>query len=253
MEASGERERNKMARKKIEYDNSKVVEALRPYATWTEAAKEFRFLDHILTGLANLDHDGNSRPVAMPMLYSLLSTMPVLTTEAVREATGYGKSHGSSVRRLVEMASSAFEAQLAIRVARCAAQDVSPKEQMQELKAETKVSLVQPPPDGVSTFPSPTPSPQELLLLALEQCRRAYGDTLYTALRAYHGDIGAVLEKVLGSVVNRELVEAGVLLVDHDLCATARPPVLEPPRLKQRWTSREEMWRTQRRAAKSLR
>jgi DNA relaxase NicK len=54
------------------------------------------------------------------------------------------------------------------------------------------------------------------LLIALENCRVQFGPTLYTALRAYHGDIGAVWDKVIGDHHSQTLLEAGVLLVEHE-------------------------------------
>jgi hypothetical protein len=54
------------------------------------------------------------------------------------------------------------------------------------------------------------------LAAALENCRIQYGATLFTALHAYHGDMGAVWEKILGQCHNQSLLEAGVLLVDHE-------------------------------------
>lgn len=62
----------------------------------------------------------------------------------------------------------------------------------------------------------PERAPQADLAVALENCRIQYGSTLFTALQAYHGDIGAVLDKVIGKTHNQALLEAGVLLVDHD-------------------------------------
>lgn len=62
----------------------------------------------------------------------------------------------------------------------------------------------------------PERAPQRELAAALENLRTQYGATLYTALRAYHGDIGAVWDKVVGTTHNRHLLEAGVLLVEHD-------------------------------------
>lgn len=61
----------------------------------------------------------------------------------------------------------------------------------------------------------PEREPQIDLLVALENCRVQFGPTLYTALHAYHGDIGAVWEKVLGRHHNQTLLDAGVLLVEH--------------------------------------
>ena len=62
----------------------------------------------------------------------------------------------------------------------------------------------------------PEKAPQRELAAALANCRLQYGDTLYTALRAYGGDIGAVMDKVIGDKHNQRLLEAGVMLVDHD-------------------------------------
>lgn len=58
--------------------------------------------------------------------------------------------------------------------------------------------------------------PQLDLSLALETIRRQYGSTLFTALTAHHGDIGAVWERICGKKHNQRLVSAGVLMVDHD-------------------------------------
>ena len=57
---------------------------------------------------------------------------------------------------------------------------------------------------------------QTSLSAALENCRVQFGPTLFTALHAYHGDINAVWQKILGDHHNQPLLEAGVLLVDHD-------------------------------------
>jgi phage replication initiation protein len=62
----------------------------------------------------------------------------------------------------------------------------------------------------------PERAPQTDLAAALEHCRTQYGPTLFTALMAYHGDIGAVWEKIVGKDHNTALLEAGVLMVDHE-------------------------------------
>lgn len=56
---------------------------------------------------------------------------------------------------------------------------------------------------------------QVSLAAALENARIQFGPTLFTALHAYHGDITAVWEKICGDHHNQDLLEAGVLLVDH--------------------------------------
>ena len=58
--------------------------------------------------------------------------------------------------------------------------------------------------------------PQIELQAALAHMRTQFGSTLFTALSAYHGDMGAVWEKVCGREHNLRLVEAGVLMVEHD-------------------------------------
>lgn len=62
----------------------------------------------------------------------------------------------------------------------------------------------------------PEKGPQRALAAALMNCRIQYGNTLYTGLKAYNGDLGALLEKVIGDRDNPHLVEAGVLLFDHE-------------------------------------
>lgn len=59
-------------------------------------------------------------------------------------------------------------------------------------------------------------SPQRALAAMLEIMRAQYGNTLFTALVAHHGDIGAVWDKVVGHKHNQRLLEEGVLLVDHE-------------------------------------
>jgi phage replication initiation protein len=54
------------------------------------------------------------------------------------------------------------------------------------------------------------------LQAALTNCRIQYGATLFTALAAYSGDICAVWEKIVGKEHNEALLEAGVLLHEHD-------------------------------------
>lgn len=58
--------------------------------------------------------------------------------------------------------------------------------------------------------------PQLDLAAALGNVRRQYGRALFTALVAYHGDIGAVWEKIVGREHHPDLLAAGVLLVDHE-------------------------------------
>ena len=62
----------------------------------------------------------------------------------------------------------------------------------------------------------PDRAPRRELEAALTNCRMQWGDTLYTALHAYNGDIGAVMDRIMGTKHSQRLLEAGVLLVDHD-------------------------------------
>jgi DNA relaxase NicK len=61
----------------------------------------------------------------------------------------------------------------------------------------------------------PDRAPQIDLDAALNNVLVQYGATLFTALHAYHGDIGAVWDRVVGREHNKALLEAGVLLVEH--------------------------------------
>jgi DNA relaxase NicK len=62
----------------------------------------------------------------------------------------------------------------------------------------------------------PEREPQTDLAVALENCRIQFGPTLFTAMMAYHGDMTAVWDKVIGNHHNQSLLDAGVLLVDHE-------------------------------------
>lgn len=54
------------------------------------------------------------------------------------------------------------------------------------------------------------------LQAALANLRVQYGNTLFTALTAYHGDVFRVWNQIIGRSHNQALLETGVLLVNHD-------------------------------------
>ena len=62
----------------------------------------------------------------------------------------------------------------------------------------------------------PEREPQTDLAVALENCKIQFGPTIYTALMAYNGDMTAVWDKIIGREHNMSLIEAGVLLVEHE-------------------------------------
>jgi phage replication initiation protein len=62
----------------------------------------------------------------------------------------------------------------------------------------------------------PDRAPQTDLACALAHLKTQFGPTLYTALRAYHGDMTTVWDKIVGNHHSQSLLEAGVLLVEHD-------------------------------------
>jgi DNA relaxase NicK len=61
----------------------------------------------------------------------------------------------------------------------------------------------------------PERGPQTDLRAALWWCREMYGKTLFTALVAAQGDIGAVWAQIVGKGHNTALLDAGALVVDH--------------------------------------
>ena len=56
------------------------------------------------------------------------------------------------------------------------------------------------------------------LLRYLEQIRRQWGTTLFTALTVYQGDVFDVWKRICGREHNERLVRAGVLLLDRFAC-----------------------------------
>jgi phage replication initiation protein len=59
-------------------------------------------------------------------------------------------------------------------------------------------------------------APQNSLAGMLANIRQQYGSTLFTALMAHQGDIGAVWDKIVGHKHNADLLASGVLLVEHE-------------------------------------
>lgn len=57
---------------------------------------------------------------------------------------------------------------------------------------------------------------QTSLATSLENLKIQFGSTIFTALMAYNGDMTAVWDKIIGSQHNQALIEAGVLLVEHE-------------------------------------
>ena len=62
----------------------------------------------------------------------------------------------------------------------------------------------------------PDREPQTDLAAALANIKTQYGATLFTALYAYGGDMTTVWDKIIGTEHSKPLLEAGVLLVEHD-------------------------------------
>lgn len=62
----------------------------------------------------------------------------------------------------------------------------------------------------------PERAPQTDLAAFLANCKIQYGAGLFTAVKAYHGDMTAIWDKIIGDHDNDALLEAGVLLVEHD-------------------------------------
>ena len=75
----------------------------------------------------------------------------------------------------------------------------------------------------------PERSAQRSLEIVLQQIHTQYGPALFTALTAYGGDMGAVFERICGRTHHKGLLEAGVLLVDHDAGAPGAAPGAAAP------------------------
>lgn len=70
--------------------------------------------------------------------------------------------------------------------------------------------------DGDILKRRPEREAQVSLAVALENCRIQFGPTLFTALHAYHGDMTAVWDRIIGEHHSQPLIEAGALLVEHE-------------------------------------
>ena len=62
----------------------------------------------------------------------------------------------------------------------------------------------------------PRLTPKRELAAFLELIKHQYGKVLYTALTAHKGDVSAIWDRIVGKEDHPGLVEAGVLMVEHD-------------------------------------
>ena len=62
----------------------------------------------------------------------------------------------------------------------------------------------------------PDREPVVTMAAFLENCKVQFGAGLFTALAAHHGDMTAIWDKIVGDHHSQALLEAGVLLVEHD-------------------------------------
>lgn len=62
----------------------------------------------------------------------------------------------------------------------------------------------------------PRLTPKRELAAFLELIKHQYGKVLYTALTAHKGDVSAIWDRIVGREHHKALVEAGVLMVEHD-------------------------------------
>lgn len=107
-----------MARRPKQHDNIVVCEHLGEYLGFSYFKqdgnlREVMALDDILTGIASLDHGGNTRPLSKSTLFSLLATLPVITSEAVQDAAWCSQSHARRLAVALRIASSAFSSLIA--------------------------------------------------------------------------------------------------------------------------------------------
>ena len=103
---------DEMAKKEYVYDNSYLVEEFISYPLYGMACDDYPWIDDIISGVANLDLGGNTRPVSKNMLFVLISTQPVITTSVVEEATGKSNSYAKKLVGLLRVACRSLEKEL---------------------------------------------------------------------------------------------------------------------------------------------
>lgn len=101
-----------MAKKEYEYDNTYLVEEFINYPLYGQACDDYPWIDDIITGVANLDLGGNTRPISRNLLYVLISTQPVIKTSLVEEATGKSNSYAKKLTALLRVACRTLEKEL---------------------------------------------------------------------------------------------------------------------------------------------
>lgn len=96
------------------YNNNIVYLHLNKYASLNLFNKYGNYgnvlaLDNILTGVANLDLGGNTRPLSVHKLFKLLTAHPVISSKHIVEAFNYSESHARRLALVLRVASCAFE------------------------------------------------------------------------------------------------------------------------------------------------
>lgn len=104
-----------MAKKEYEYDNSYLVEEFINYPLYGMACDDYPWIDDIITGAANLDLGGNTRPLSRNMLYTLISTQPLIKTSIIEDATGKSNSYAKKITAVVRVCCRALEKELKAR------------------------------------------------------------------------------------------------------------------------------------------
>ncbi|OQS45091.1 hypothetical protein B0T49_21885 [Chromobacterium violaceum] len=105
-----------MARPTKTHDNEAVMFYLCDYLTFKRFMEDESIpesmknaIDDILTGVSRLDHGGNTRPLSASKLYTMLSSMPHITTQAVQEAAGQSERHAQRLALALRIASTAIQ------------------------------------------------------------------------------------------------------------------------------------------------
>lgn len=99
-------------KKEYVYDNSYLVEEFIDYPLYGMACDDYPWIDDIVTGVVHLDLGGNTRPLSVNMIYTLISTQPVITTSIIMEATGKSLSYSKKIVGVLRVACRALEKEL---------------------------------------------------------------------------------------------------------------------------------------------
>lgn len=105
-----------MARPITIHDNQSVQNYLCDYLTFNRYMEDEsnpqsmrNAMNDIFNGVSRLDYGGNTRPLSVSKIFTLLSAIPKITVNAIQEATGQSERHSQRLAQALRVSSTGIQ------------------------------------------------------------------------------------------------------------------------------------------------